>query len=108
MKQLLVMIMLALAGCQTMPATPPDTLDSIARDYVRLSLAIGLKEDGYIDAYYGPPAWRDAAKADRRPLGELRARADSLAASLGTPPAGDGMVGGRPSLSVVPPSPTTR
>lgn len=31
-----------------------DSLDAAARDYVRLQLAIGQKEDGYIDAYYGP------------------------------------------------------
>ena len=33
-----------------------DSLDSIARDYVRLVLEIGERDSGYVDAYYGPPA----------------------------------------------------
>ncbi|MBA3667601.1 MAG: hypothetical protein H0W65_07755 [Sphingomonas sp.] len=54
-----------LGACQAeKPAAPTDTLNAIARDYVRLSLTIGEKEEGYIDAYYGPPALQDAAKAD--------------------------------------------
>ena len=45
-----------------------DSLDAAARDYVELSLTIGEKEAGYIDAYYGPP--------------EIQARAKAAAASL--------------------------
>ena len=51
----------ALAACQTVP-TASDTLDAIARDYVRLSLTMGEKEEGYIDAYYGPPELQAYAK----------------------------------------------
>ena len=39
-------------------------LDAIARDYVLLSLTIGEKEEGYIDAYYGPPELQARAKAE--------------------------------------------
>jgi hypothetical protein len=39
-------------------------LDAIARDYVLLSLTIGEKEEGYIDAYYGPPELQRQAKAE--------------------------------------------
>ena len=46
---------------QTALAEPSDTLDRAARDYVLLSLAIGEKEDGYIDAFYGPPPLRTEA-----------------------------------------------
>ena len=45
---------LLLAACATPPSGPADSLDAAARDYVRLQLAIGEKEEGYIDAYYGP------------------------------------------------------
>ena len=38
----------------------------IARDYVKLQLAIGEKEEGYIDAYYGPPEWQAEAKMKAR------------------------------------------
>jgi hypothetical protein len=41
-----------------------DSLDAIARDYVLLSLTIGEKEAGYIDAYYGPPELQERAKAE--------------------------------------------
>ena len=48
------------------PAAPPrDNLDAAARDYVRLQLAIGEKEDGYIDAYYGPENLRAEARKPR-------------------------------------------
>lgn len=40
-----------------------DSLDAAARDYVELSLTIGEKEAGYIDAYYGPPEIQAKAKA---------------------------------------------
>ena len=43
-----------------------DPLDTIAEDYVRLSLEIGTHEEGYIDAYHGPPAWKAEAEASLR------------------------------------------
>ncbi|HST35036.1 MAG TPA: hypothetical protein VLK25_00185 [Allosphingosinicella sp.] len=46
-------------------------LDGIARDYVRLQLELGKRDDGYIDAYYGPPEVRAAAEANPRSLEEL-------------------------------------
>ncbi|MCY7280528.1 MAG: hypothetical protein LH610_06455 [Sphingomonas bacterium] len=71
----------ALAACQLPPpATTRDNLDSIARDYVQLSLTIGEKEDGYIDAYYGPPELQAAAKAEapKVSLPELASRTVAL------------------------------
>ncbi|WP_335659839.1 hypothetical protein [Parasphingorhabdus sp.] len=46
-------------------------MDAIAEDYVKLTLAMGEKEAGYVDAYYGDPAWAEAAKTDPRSLVEL-------------------------------------
>lgn len=54
---------LTLTGCATI-LPPRDSLGSIARDYVVLQLAIGEKEEGYIDAFYGDPA----LKAEGRKL----------------------------------------
>lgn len=51
-----------LAGCRE--EGRQDSLDAIARDYVLLSLTIGEKEEGYIDAYYGPPELQARAKAE--------------------------------------------
>ena len=39
-------------------------LDALAERYVKLELAIGTQEPGYIDAYYGPPEWKAEAEAD--------------------------------------------
>ncbi|WP_417546843.1 hypothetical protein [Marinobacter sp.] len=46
-------------------------LGSIATDYVKLTLALGEKEAGYVDAYYGPANWAEAAKTDPRDMREL-------------------------------------
>ena len=40
----------------------------------RLVLEIGEHDDGYVDAYYGPPAWRRAAHAAPRTLARLADR----------------------------------
>jgi hypothetical protein len=81
MKWLFLLATLLLGACvSAWPAR--DSLDSIARDYVKLQLAIGEKEEGYIDAYYGPPEWQAEAKAAPRPLPELAARAGVLSVRL--------------------------
>ncbi len=65
MKWLLLLAASLLAGCvSTGPAR--ESLDLIARDYVKLQLAIGEKEEGYIDAYYGPPEWQSEAKTNAK------------------------------------------
>ncbi len=48
-------------------AQPParDSLDSIARDYVRMQLEIGERDEGYVDAYYGPRSGAKRRAADR-------------------------------------------
>lgn len=45
-----------------------------AAAYVKLVLAVGRHDGAFVDAYYGPPAWQEAASAGGpRPLAELRA-----------------------------------
>jgi len=53
----------ALAACAG-NSEPAEDLDAIARDYLLLQLTIGEKEEGYIDAYYGPPEIQAQAKAE--------------------------------------------
>ena len=71
---------LVLAACATRPVPPraDAALDPIATDYVRLTLAIGEVEPGYVDAYYGPAEWAAEAKAQPRTLAQLRETADAL------------------------------
>jgi hypothetical protein len=84
---LLLLTPLAAAAAQR-PAT--DSLDAVARDYVRLVLELGERDEGYVDAYYGPPAWRRAAHANPRALPQLAEAARRLSArvaALRVPPA---------------------
>ncbi len=56
---------------QTEQLTGADLLDNLASDYVKLSLEIGEREPGYIDAYYGPKSRKTAAKESERTLVDL-------------------------------------
>ncbi|WP_419319877.1 hypothetical protein ACN2C7_03485 [Caulobacter sp. ErkDOM-E] len=56
-------------------------LDVIARDFVALTLEAGEREPGYVDAYYGPKEWAEAAKAHPRAVPALKAEALRLTAA---------------------------
>jgi hypothetical protein len=61
-----------LAGCATMSSTGSrDSLDAIARDYVAVTLELGERDEGYVDAYYGPAEWRVEARANPRSIADL-------------------------------------
>ncbi|HLL30361.1 MAG TPA: hypothetical protein VK403_05135 [Allosphingosinicella sp.] len=81
MKWLAILAALLLAACVSAEGGR-DSLDAIARDYVKLQLAVGEKEEGYIDAYFGPAEWQAEAKLAPRPLPELANRAGVLAVRL--------------------------
>ncbi|RJY08871.1 hypothetical protein [Aurantiacibacter aquimixticola] len=85
---------LALAACSTMPNTPPPALDELARQYLAVQLAIGEKDPGYVDAYYGPDELKTAAAAndDETTLPMLQARVTALDATLGLVQAEPGSV----------------
>jgi hypothetical protein len=53
-------------------------LNPIAESYVKLVLALGQHDPDYVDAYYGPPEWKPAAGAPKRPLKEIEAEAVAL------------------------------
>lgn len=72
------------AGTPSAPAAAADPLAPVAERYTRLVLALGNHDAAYVDAYYGPPAWRDEEAAAQRPLAAIQAEADSL---LGVLPA---------------------
>jgi hypothetical protein len=65
-----ILLVASVAGCRERPAADRDSLDAVARDYVLLSLEIGEKEEGYIDAYYGPPELEAKAKAKAEAAGQ--------------------------------------
>ena len=78
-----LILALALSACVAF-GRPAETLDTAARDYVVLQLAIGEKEEGYIDAYYGPENLKAQGKAlgAASSLAELGARVDALSARV--------------------------
>jgi hypothetical protein len=73
----LLLPLLLLAGCVS-NGVSQDNLDEIAADYVQMTLEIGEREPGYVDAYYGPKEWQDAAKAAPRSLADLTEEARRL------------------------------
>src|SRR5690554_2529072 len=93
--RLILLTVLLLAACTDSPPPAPATgapasdpaaesasLDALARDYVRLILELGELEPGYVDAYYGPPQWAEAARASRRDGAALTVVATELDAKL--------------------------
>ena len=75
MRVVILSLLLMLGACASLmrpaPEATGDSLDAIARDYVALTLEIGEREPGYVDAYYGPPEWAAAAKAAPRTVPQL-------------------------------------
>ncbi|QXD16806.1 hypothetical protein GQ464_007675 [Rhodocaloribacter litoris] len=78
----LCLLVLMVPACRP-PADPNDAMNEIAEAYVKLVLAVGQHDDAYVDAYYGPAAWREEAEAAVRPLDALAAEAEALQARLG-------------------------
>ncbi len=75
-------LVLACVGLAAPSAAQRDNMDAVARDYVRLQLEIGARDDGYIDAYYGPPEVRAAATANPRSIEDLASAVEALRGRL--------------------------
>lgn len=87
-----------LVGCSTHHSPEPPAgaapaaasqapLDRLAVEYVKLILATGERDPGYVDAYYGPPEWQQEVETAPPELPAIRSRAERLAAELaGLPP----------------------
>lgn len=69
---LLGITVLTLVGCSMQPKmiTLPRqmTIEQIADAYVHVALSMDVRDPGYVDGYYGPPEWRDQAKAENKSL----------------------------------------
>ena len=86
---ILLSLALLMSGCaSTTPdfnaeaMSAPISVSNIADRYIKLTLEAGTHEAEYVDAYYGPPALQDAAKANPRSLPELVAETRSLVAEI--------------------------
>ncbi len=87
---------IAVAMASPSPSHPaaegPTPMNRIAESYVKLVLAVGQHDANYVDAFYGPAEWKEAAEAaGKRPLPDLLAEARTLLAALSAagPDAGD-------------------
>lgn len=87
------LVALLIAGCTTIPTDDQATMNRAAEVYVRLVLAVGEHDPDYVDAYYGPPEWREQVKAEKPSLEAIRSRGQELHASLASsgPPRGGEM-----------------
>ncbi len=63
-------------GAQSQEASA--ALDEIAEAFVKLSLAIGVHDPAFVDAYHGPKEWADAATGEARPIEDVAADAQAL------------------------------
>jgi len=59
-----------------------DHLGDIAESYVKLVLSVGEHDGDYVDAYFGPPEWKQHIKAHPLPLDTIRAHARGLLENL--------------------------
>jgi hypothetical protein len=94
------------SGCA--PAPPPrraasaadnlSPMNRIAESYVRLVLALGRHDADYVDAYYGPPAWKTEAEGSKRSLADIMASAEALLAEIARLPEPAGESGEMPRL----------
>ena len=75
------------------PETGQRTMNEVAQRYVRLVLALGQHDPDYVDAFYGPPEWKQEAAAAKLDLDTIGRRAAALMRELPPAPRGTGVGG---------------
>lgn len=80
---LTLLVIILCAACAEQTATDASaSLDPLAERYVRLALALGEHDADYVDAYFGPDEWREAARSEALGLVAIAAQADELAGAI--------------------------
>lgn len=69
-------------GCLRAPLPTATSDNDAAESYVRLVLALGQHDTNFVDAYYGPPAWRTEAAQAAWDLAAINKRAAVLEVDL--------------------------
>lgn len=79
-----LVLSLLLVGCApTERAVDPQaTMNDLATRYVKLALSLERHDPGYVDAYFGPPAWPAQADSAPRDLPTLGAEARAMHVEL--------------------------
>lgn len=82
----LAVLLVAAVTLRAASATP---LDAYANEYLRLTLALGEHDADWVDAYYGPPAIRDAVRAEKKSVAAIHDEAATLRAKVAAVPVPD-------------------
>ncbi len=78
---------LLLSGLMSIAVSGADLMSTVSERYVRLVLAVGQHDADMVDAYYGPPAWKqEVEQRGRVPLPDLQREGESLAAAAAAVP----------------------
>ncbi len=78
-------LLVAAWACQSPPSSPD--MNALADRYVRLALASGQHDPDFVDAYYGPPAWKQEVEAaGKQPLDDLREEVARLETAIAAVP----------------------
>jgi hypothetical protein len=68
---------------QAPTAAKGNAMDTMAEQYVKLVLALGQHDKDYVDAYYGPPQWKEDAERSKIDIDTIGSRAQALANDIG-------------------------
>src|SRR5215470_8417937 len=72
-------LLAVVAACAATAARPrPTSMQDLYEPYVKLVLTVGVHDPSYVDAYYGPEAWRAEVDRSRPGLAQIRADAEAL------------------------------
>jgi len=77
----LLLLALMMSSIQNQP-----DLDTIADHYVRLVLAVGVRDPDYVDAYYGPLQLKKEVKKQDLSYDQIRKETENVLTQLGTIP----------------------
>ncbi len=69
-------------SCTAPAPSPEQQMNAIAERYVKLVLAVGEHDADYVDAYYGPPSWKEEVKRAALTLDTITVQAVELISSL--------------------------
>jgi hypothetical protein len=77
-----LLLLLAAAALGGQPARPATPMNTIAERYVKLVLAVGQHDPDYVDAFYGPGAWKTEAARQKIALAGIAAAAARLGGEI--------------------------
>ena len=81
-KILSLLFVVVLSACVSTTTTAPADMNASSERYVKLVLALGEHDTDYVDAYYGPPEWREDVKAKKATVDQIHDDAVALANEL--------------------------